>query len=184
MSHEHQENGQSGILSGLTSELTPPDGLEDRVVAALNADGLLSRRSAPRWARYIGQAALLLLGLSVGLLIGWQPDVEDNRDRYLILLYETNQFNTERLSEEQLSQEYGVWAGKLASQNLFVDGDSLAADRSLLPANDHSRLAANYTASGFFMIRAESAEQAAQIAADCPHLRHGGHVELRRMGGS
>jgi hypothetical protein len=37
------------------------------------------------------------------------------------------------------------------------------------------------TLGGFFILRAESYEAAAAIAADCPHVRRGGTVELRRI---
>ena len=34
---------------------------------------------------------------------------------------------------------------------------------------------------GFFLIRASGFAEAQRIAADCPHLRHGGRVELRTI---
>jgi hypothetical protein len=37
------------------------------------------------------------------------------------------------------------------------------------------------TVSGFFIIRARSADEARAIADDCPHNRYGGEMRLRRI---
>jgi len=61
------------------------------------------------------------------------------------------------VSAEKLKDEPSAWFGGEVS---VVGGDRLG---------------------GFFLIRVHDAAEARQIAEACPHLKHGGRVELRAI---
>jgi hypothetical protein len=68
----------------------------------------------------------------------------------------------------------------------YVTGEKLADD-GLLIAPGREPVAAIPTAAegtvgGYFVIRAKDLDEAASIAATCPHVRYGGTVSPRRLG--
>ena len=65
--------------------------------------------------------------------------------------------------------EYRTWARGLRAQDVIIDGVKLKSAPSPL--------------SGYFMIRARDLEEAKRIAASCPHVRHGGTIEVREIDG-
>lgn len=96
----------------------------------------------------------------------------DTRDQFALLLYEPASFDT-TLAHEQLAVEYRAWAGSLGGD--FVSGEALGDARVL--GGD----APTAEPTGFFMIRADSYDEAVALARDCPHLRHGGVVSVRTV---
>ena len=65
---------------------------------------------------------------------------------------------------------------KLADESIVV------GDPGPLPqaAADSARLGAERV-TGFFIVRADTAEAARRLASDSPHVRHGGRVEVRAI---
>ena len=63
--------------------------------------------------------------------------------------------------------EYRGWARDLRAENVVIDGVKLKSAPSPL--------------SGYFMIRARDLDEAKRIAASCPHVRHGGTIEVREI---
>ena len=102
-------------------------------------------------------------------------------ERYLLLLREDASFDRGGSPAERVA-EYRDWAAGLRRQGRLELGEELAGEGVLLP--DGSAAPADGgpgKVAGFFVIRAETPAQAASIADSCPHLRHGGRVELRRI---
>lgn len=58
-------------------------------------------------------------------------------------------------------------ANKLDEDGRIVANDAVRADAGPL--------------SGFFLIRADTYDQAVDTALNCPHLRHGGTIEVRQI---
>ena len=72
--------------------------------------------------------------------------------------------------------EYGAWARK----SRLVGGEELSGDGWVLDARSAERRRAT-DVDGYFLIRARDDAEALRIAKTCPHLRHGGTLELRRV---
>ena len=159
----------------------------------------------------IPRAAILAIGLAASLLIGVMlgrgststPAVPsapggttmaattDNKERYVLLLHGPARNRAtaadaaaDSANEAALVAEYAAWAGRLAGEGKLLAGEKLADD-------PHSMLAANGTVDvprftaeelgGFFIIQAADSAEAYRIARDCPHLKHGGTVQVRRI---
>ena len=87
--------------------------------------------------------------------------------------------------EQQRVKEYGDWARGLHGKGQLISGEKLSDDaRTLIarqgtvafleqPMGDHGPV------QGLFLIRAATLDQALEIARGCPHLRHGGVIEVR-----
>lgn len=86
-------------------------------------------------------------------------------------------------------QEYGAWAAKIGSEGRLLGGHKLANDggRRLHAAGgtvtvtDGPYAEAKDVIGGFFLIGAADYDDAQALAAQCPHLKYGGEVEVRQI---
>jgi hypothetical protein len=183
---------EAAALRALRSGPSVPAEMEDRVVAALHDEGLLaggSRSRAPR-ARPERLAAWIGAGLAASLsafAVGWWvrgavPVAAPSGDAYVLLLHDTG-VALPAAEEGRLVAEYGAWAADLRRRGVDIDGEKLEDSRTLLDAG-RSRVdpgPSRGALAGYFVVRAASPEAALAVAEGCPHLRHGGSVELRRI---
>lgn len=184
-----------------------PMALEDRVVDALRKRGAVTTGVAPNGAaaperaamRLFAAAAAAALCVALGAwgalwLTGDGPGggagaPTDAGDTYaLLLLSGPGEFAVSADEEARRVQEYSGWAGQLAQAGRLLAGEKLADEARLLDDADASAAARLMPAdrgdgilAGFFLIRAADYDEAVAIAADCPHLRYGGRVEVRRI---
>lgn len=186
--------------------LQPPDDLEARVVSRLREAGLLppatTRQETSmktihlRWG--LAATVLLAAGVFAGTQLS-QPAQEsapvaadapapDARPAFALMLYEDAGYQAPADAAAHAARvaEYSAWAGKLAQQGRLVDGAELLAQGVLLhrerPRTDGVPESAEGLLAGYFVIRADSLEEAERVAADCPHLAYGGTVSVRPTG--
>ncbi len=192
--------GDDKLLSSLERETQPPDGLEDRVVQALQDRGLLGARalrpSSP-WRLPLAAAAAIAV-LTVGVLIGRTTAPSGFTDGtvtgmennvYALLLFENPEYDAPQGPEMMTRYgEYGRWVATAVERKQFLAGEDLEASQGWViePSDDGpvigraAALAEGAPLSGVFFIRANNAEDALQLAAELPHLRHGGKVVVQR----
>jgi hypothetical protein len=172
----------------------PPPALEERVIAALRADGLLRsdttretdmKRLHVRWS--VAAGVLLFVGLFAGSQAAklTEPASADARPAFAVLLYENETYRAApRDGERARIAEYAGWARKLAAEQRLVDAGKLSDTGSFLDALGDSALvprAPEGVLAGYFVIRAEDQADAERIARECPHLKYGGTISLRRI---
>jgi hypothetical protein len=158
----------------------PPAALKARVLGTLRNEGLLASQASAhprtplRRRLAFAAAAVVLFAVGFGahaLTTSTSDTPPVVGDRYVLLLYGDVDPGPGR-TEADVVAEYGAWAGSLAAQGHLELGEKLANDD---PAGVEG------TVSGFFIIRARSADEARVIADDCPHNRYGGELRLRRI---
>ena len=171
---------------------SPNMGLKDRVVDALAAAEPSPRAHPGVWrspAPYL-RAALALALFATGAWLGaWyaRPGTPppDPRAEFVLFLYDDPVAEAARTSEEALRtvEEYKDWAGGLARAGKLVAGEKLTDERRLFSAVTGTGpvVPGGTRLGGYFVIRAGSEEEAAAIVAGCPHISHGGTIELRRI---
>lgn len=186
----------------------PPADLEARVVARLRAAGLFSptttRQEIPmktvhaRWA--IAATVLAAASLWVGARLPQADGVpapaatavpqtqDDSRPAFALMLYEDGGYQSpaDEAGHAARVAEYSAWAGRLAAAGQLVDGAELLGEGVLLhrerPRADGVPESTLGMLAGYFVIRADSLEEAERVAADCPHLAYGGTVSVRPTG--
>lgn len=170
----------------------PSDALKGRVLAAFDGAEPLPRAHPGLWhspTPYL-RVALAIVLLATGAWLGaWytKPATPppDSRAEFVLFLYDDPVTEAARTPEEALRtvEEYKAWAGGLARAGNLVAGEKLTEQRRLFGAVSGSGpvVPAGTSLGGYFVIRAASDEEAAAIAAGCPHLVHGGAIELRRI---
>ena len=106
-----------------------------------------------------------------------------------MLILRTGATQTDELSQdEELRRynEYSRWYQAALTRGEMVAGEKLSSDGSVLltggPQGDaRAGRARSSTIEGFFLINASSDEEAERIASDCPHIRYGGAIEVRKI---
>ena len=175
----------------------PPVELEDRVVAALRAEGRRGAiprpagrrpRTGPGSARRaaaltaIATGVAFALGVGLGHHVRTVPDAQDRLPRFALFLYQPPASLADPTGRADRVAEYRAWARSLAEQGLLVGADKLSRHGLLLSGtgtNERLVESPEGVVSGFFLIRARSLEEALALARSCPHLRHGGRIALR-----
>lgn len=112
-------------------------------------------------------------------------------DSYMLLLHEDpSQYAAMSPTEMQaLLGRYRAWSQKMAEQGRLVGGHKLADEggkRVRAGANgplatDGPFAESKDVVGGYFIIQAGSYDEAIKLVADCPHLRGGNVIQLRRI---
>jgi len=178
---------RGSLLEDLAEDIVPPRGVEERVVTALRKEGNLQAKTA-RW--WMPAAAAAVLFLALGLVLGQQITTVGSGAGpgadYLLLLHPAPG-EPERLDpEDELSrfEEYSAWAGEMAQAGVLVGGEELKRESFVLSSVSSpvmEKRAPTNAIQGYFLIRAPNHQQATAVARDCPHLRYGGTIEVRRI---
>ena len=106
-----------------------------------------------------------------------------------LLLYRADNSNAPQASPEEmqaLTKRWMDWVGSIAAQNKLVDrGNRLVpAGKVLKPNNvvtDGPYTEIKETLGGYSLVKANSLEEAVELAKGCPILTRGGNVEVREI---
>lgn len=184
-------SGSSDPARALVRPVEPPAELKRRVLQRLRALGLIASppgRQRPL-ARVLAYAAAAVLLVASGALArgGW-PTGSDTRPRFALFLYEDDRFQP-TVSHRELVAEYSAWADTLRKERKLVMAEELDLQDSALLARSGDTLTISPgdvqtvagRLAGLFIVRAGTMQEAAAIARQCPHLKYGGRVALRRL---
>jgi len=181
---------QRALLEALPQEAAPPPELEERVIDALRARGLI--RESPSWAKLAALAATLVLAVSAAYLSGLRagarqaPPPAAAQATYALMIFDPVAGPPPEEGATAVA-EAARWAGELAAAGTLVSAEKLRDEATRLRLRDGAveRTAGfpppgeSLVLGGFFLIRAADDEEAKRIAADCPLLRYGSVIEVR-----
>lgn len=183
MNHDDDEltPAERRELDTLSREIAPPGDHEDRTVAALKVRGLLGARRRPAaLPRALAAAAAAVLLFAAGTAAGrWSSAGAAVSPDFILLLRAGSETPPESPDEEMRRvNEYASWAQDARRRGLLT-GEKLADDGRFLGGGSAPGAAEHVQ--GYFLLHAASYEQAAALAATCPHVRYGGSIEVRRI---
>jgi hypothetical protein len=117
--------------------------------------------------------------------------VEASMNQYILMLHhEPKVFHSDDLGPQQLQEiynKYRAWRDRLAAEGRVAGGNKLDDTTGrVMRANGDGKVhvtdgpftEAKEVIGGFFVVKADSYEEAVRIASDCPHLAYG-TVEVR-----
>lgn len=139
---------------------------------------------------YAVNAAIAIVSAALGLALGQRMDAAPpppaDGDEFVMLLYEDESYDAPAPGQmEARIGEYSQWAREVAATGKYVTGEKLTDEAALLLPDgtraDSIPAAEEGVLEGYFVIRAQDLDEAAAIAASCPHLAYGGTVSLRRL---
>ena len=109
---------------------------------------------------------------------------ETTTSEYLLLFRNTGWHKS--LSPEEIQQNmarFTAWFEQLSNEGRFNGGHPLEHDGKIVArknvVTDGPFAESKEAIAGFFIIRADSLEQAVEVAKDCPGLEYGQTVEVR-----
>jgi hypothetical protein len=163
-----------------------------RLATVRNAS--ISPPARPTVPWYLGAvAAAVLVAALAGYAVGARRFAErvrpsqtaavDNEPTFLLLLHEDSAFQRGEIPKPDLDlmAEYARWADGLERSGTLISGTALARDSTIWLGLPHAPSALGDKVDGFFLIRAKDLTAAEQVAATCPHVKHGGRIELRSI---
>jgi hypothetical protein len=187
----------------LPTETAPPDFLEQEIVHELKQAQLIrSGRSVEWWplSKLAYAAGLCLacvaLGVALGVLWGVKrtagttaPSIDQESGQFMLMLRTSANEPLDRSPEElERVKEYSAWARKIRQAGLLVDGEKLTSETRIINLVDGKSVVSGNQIdpnekpiAGYFLIRATDYQEAIGIAEDCPHLKYGGTIEIRRI---
>jgi len=174
---------EKAAFEKLTYSQAPPTALEDRVVAALQNEGLVKKtKSMNQYLKYaVGIAASVALFFA-GNYMGRQTSASIEIDPlygYMMILKEDAKFKPGDPME--MFQEYAAWMEGLFEKGVQITGQELkdnawevsAAGTKTIGSEADSRV------TGYFIIQANTEDQALAVVRDNPHIKYGGTIELK-----
>lgn len=156
-------------------------------------DARLDRRprqqAGPSRIRQLGWGVLgLLVGVGLGLALGpWSGgEAPSGQQEFMVLLRDGDIEARSPEEREHVVAEFTAWARSLAEAGRFRAGDELAEGGRVLRASDERVIVEplpprSVDIGGYFIVTAEDFDEAVALARECPQLRYGGTVELRRI---
>ena len=189
---------ERGAFAALPAEQTPPAFLEQEIVNQLKFAGLI-RSNSGRWLWLskppyaVGLSlACLILGVAVGLWWGVKRasgTTDQPPAQFMLMLRTAANEPADRSPEElQRVEEYSAWARKIGQAGFLVDGEKLTNETKVVELTNGKTIVSGdqidsheKPIGGYFLIRANDYQQAIRIAEECPHLKHGGTIEIRRI---
>ena len=179
----------------------PPSGAGGRVARLVEARAT-STRPRPRTIAFtaIALAASLAVGVALGRGVfsasgSAAPNAavaSAGRERWVLLLHgparrapaSPAEATADSVAEQAIVSEYRAWAIGLRNSGALVLAEKLAADPVTMLTAAGASEAPHDTADelgGFFLVQVADSAEAYRIARACPHLKHGGTVQLRRI---
>jgi hypothetical protein len=166
-------------LASARVPVMPPDGQEDRIVAALQERGLLRPRRR-LGVLVLAAAAAIVVAVAWAFVPRTDPVVAPAGPRYVLMLYGgSDPAQGAAGNGSTRRREYSEWARGIASQGVAITGEELADESRALGAALPS--VAGAVPRGFFVVSAPDLDAAQQIASTCPHLRYGGRIVIQRI---
>jgi hypothetical protein len=173
--------------------------MEEAVVEALRRRGLVQPdRSFLQWAtdlladhwRAAAAAGLLFVaGVALGFSMGdaLTPSEPTSAEARFILILLEGDGNVITGDPAGVKREYASWMEAVRASGRWITGAPLADGGHRLVVTDsgvrdRSPEGERVRMTGYFMFTAKDEADAMKTIADCPHLRRGGIVELRRVG--
>lgn len=187
--NDFDDRSELTALASLPREKAPPPDVEERVVRELRKRGLIA---APR-SRWMGRWWHIAAAALIAATIGWMGRalIEPTRPpalvgrEFLLLLSEPTALLTTK-SEAELVEEYRGWATTLGRQGSLVHSGKLLRGGQLMRSSIETQESSTAggaldTITGYFLVRADSLEEAIELASTCPHLTYGGEISVRTL---
>jgi hypothetical protein len=190
--HDELNSEERMKFAALSRERSPAASLEERIISALKAKGLI--RLAPSlqiWTRsrlagaFAAALVLLALGFGLGKWQGSVPPQQPHHNMFVLFLYDSPGTLPDDMSKVV---EYGNWARAVGESKRRISGEKLKDGgrllrtvRGQLEIREMREAGESNVLGGYFLIEAENYDEAIKVAASCPHLKYGGLIELRQI---
>ena len=175
------------LFRELVREKKAPAPLEQKIISQLKNEGLIKTKSVMRniitWSGSIAAAILIFVG---GMYYGQfrstgSTSFEIDRTKgYMLILHES--VNFEHGDPMAMFEEYGQWMSNTMAKGVKITGQELKNEAALVTrdkAVDFLPPEGVDRTTGYFLLEANSLEEAIAVAMENPHVKYGGSVEVK-----
>lgn len=163
------------MFKNLSREAPCDPALGNRIIYQLRKEGLIRNgnsksKLALRWAAILCFCiGLFLLGVFYGFKV-------KSRENYSYVFLLRNSRDLRSNTKDRFS-EYHEWREAVEHRGIDITGEKLSASIATLGRVEESAS----PISGFFMLSAESDDEAFKLASESPHIKNGGAIEVRKI---
>ncbi|MEQ9402411.1 MAG: hypothetical protein RIM99_02395 [Cyclobacteriaceae bacterium] len=188
MKEDQLSDTEKNLFERLDREASPPKALEEQLVAALKNEGLLTKsitmNTYLKWAASLAAAVLIFLSgifyqqsQQTVSAVSENIIIEPTRG-YALLLHEDENFTPGDPME--MFNEYSMWMENTFARGVKITGQELKNEATIV-LTDQISLADNQNrrTTGYFLLEADSMEEAIEVAKENPHVKYGGIVEVK-----
>lgn len=184
MNEEHLSEEEKKLFRQLQTEKPTSPALEDQIVNALKQEGLINdnQRRLP-WVQWAAAAAIAVVFFFVGQYTqtGKADVLEINPEMgYMLLLHETESFQPG--DPMDMFNEYKTWMEGTFAKGVTITGQELDNKAVFVGPSDsldYQSAFKPHLTTGYFVLEAESLEQAIEVAQENPHIKYGGRIEVK-----
>lgn len=182
MNDEPLNSREKVLFDALKRENTPPLHLEDKIIDQLSKNNLIktNQRADKHWIGWIGAIAASLIMFYLGTLYH-QPNnsnmtIEPTKG-YMLILHEDETFTPGEPMD--MFNEYKAWMENTFEKGVKITGQELKNEAIIVDqAGERIEDIANRT-TGYFILEANSLEDAVSVAKANPHVKYGGSIEVK-----
>jgi hypothetical protein len=189
------EYGQLWTEMGAMSTRNPAPDTRERFIRRLAAERLRTPRPPVdrtmfKWVGAAAAAALVLavLGYQLGTrhtgapMGGAQQAATSSEPAFLLVMHEDSTYlrGEPARPRAELAAEMARWANALP-KGVYIRSAPLDVDPGVWLGPAHAPIAPGDFVDGYFVIHAKDMATARQLVATCPHLKHGGRVEIHEI---
>ncbi len=183
MSEEHLSAKEEELFRQLARK-QPAGHLEDKVVARLKSEKLIrprnTRRLITQWVVSAAASVLIFLsGQYYGQLNTTDMIEIEATKGYMLLLHEDERFRPGDPME--MFEDYKSWMENAYASGVKITGQELKNEAVLVTVGEQVAVgeAAQKKTTGYFLLEADTMEEALKVAQANPHVKYGGVVEVK-----
>ncbi len=180
MNQESYSESEKKLFSQLSKEAAPPPHIEENILKRLKAQGLVSGSRVMSWKHWAAAAAIAILSFLTGSYYQQYQASKDSINPqlgYMLLLHETEDFQPGDPME--MFQEYRSWMQSTYARGVKIQGQELDDEAEWVGIPGESSTFKPYRTTGYFVLEANSLQEAMEIARQNPHVKYGGKIEVK-----
>lgn len=183
MRDNHLTEKEKKLFQKLAREENPPRQLEKKIITRLKEEGQIkSSGTMPIYLRWVAAVAAALLFFISGMYYekSTQPPMTaiDASKGYILILHEDERFQSGEPME--MFEEYRQWMENTMKRGVKISGQELKEEAVLVSRSEvEEQSDARERTTGYFVLEADSLEEAVQVARDNPHIKYGGTIEVK-----
>ena len=182
MKEEQLSEREKALFGQLARTEEPPSSLEDKTMQRLKAKGLLRISTKTRYLSWMVGIAASVAAFFLGIFYQQQTNYNDmatieSTKGYMLLLHEDQSFQSGDPME--MFNEYARWMENAMEQGVQITGQELNPEATLVTKSGELEKQTEEVTTGFFIVEAESMDEAIKIAKANPHVKYGGTIEVK-----
>jgi len=181
MKEDQLSENEKQRFEELTKEKMPPRQLLDKIIQQLKSENLIKIKSytMKKYMKWAASVAAVVLIFYLGRISAEGISIDPNKG-YMLILHEDEQFKPG--DPNDMFKEYAQWMLSTIAKGVIITGQEFKEVATLVDNQKNieyrdSKAADRVT--GYFIVEAESLEEAIQIAKDNPHIKYGGSIEIK-----